>query len=192
MNRIPIEEKGWELNPETCPCDLDFIEFAKNFPYARFLTIFHMGPGMHHSVGKWAASSEKRAFVFSISITPEEIQEYIRLITEHPVWATRYWVQFMDIHLMRSPLLPRFDLITLFHLGEIIATEKDSDYPGTSVSEILRMFSDRVVAGGSMLFFPRSVAWKKIESDVDWILRSEREWKRDIFKNLLVYTRPED
>lgn len=190
MSKIPIEDKGWQFNPDTCPCDSDFIEYLQRVPASNPINIFHMGPGMHHMVGKWATEQDRFYFVLSVCITPEEVQEYIRLTTENPFLATRYWVLFSDIHLLHPNLMGSFDYISLFHLGEISSQLADDGYPGRGIEQIIDSLSRRMWPGGSMLFFENSVAWKAIAPIVDSFL-IEKNWVFSRFKSLIIYTQPE-
>ena len=190
--RIPIEEIGWRLNPDTCPPDIHFIDYLKEYPLPSYpVSIFHMGCGFHHWVGTWAAT-QKNIFVRSLSITPVEIDHYIELATENPELNFKYQVDFGDIHVISSALIPRFDFITLFHLGEISEQIKDPEYPGRSIPSVIRMFAERLQPGGEMLFFSGSSAWFKVFDIVKLILGVENNWHETTYKSLVIYRKQED
>lgn len=187
MKPIPIEIKGWNYL-DSCSCDEEFIEYLKTQPLDRMnaTTIFHLGPGMHHKVGLWAATNP-RVFVRALTITPEEVQEYVWLATKNPYLNSRYLVDFGDIHLVSHLLLPRFDFIALFHLGEISTQVYDPEYPGVGIEDVLKNLSQRLSMGGEMLFFERSVAWESIHSIVKLSLYNRYSYKMSNFKNLAIY-----
>lgn len=180
--KIPIEQSGWNLNPQTCPPDLDFIEYIENDMPEESFQIFHMGCGLHHTVGLWAAR-KVNAYVRSISITPPEIEEYIRLATSYPNLNAHYLVDFGDIHLYPPVLLPQFNYVTLFHLGEI----SSFTYPGYTILQVVENFANHVVEGGKIFFFNRSVAWKKIENLIYSYLSEALHWNISNYKSLIIY-----
>lgn len=189
--KIPVEQYGWELNSQTCPPDLDFIEFLKHdMPEKEPVRIFHLGCGLHHKVGLWAAGT-KNAFVRSISITPAEVIEYMRLATDDPNLNTHYLVDFGDIHLHPSALLPHFDYVTLFHLGEISGQADNYAYPGRTILQVVVLFISHIFENGKIFFFNRSVAWKQIENPVYSYLCETLHWKISNYKSLVIYQRPE-
>lgn len=174
----------WELNPQTCPPDLDFIEYLEN-DMPRDICIFHMGCGLHHTVGLWAARNN--AYVRSISITPAEIEEYMRLATNDPNLNNHYLVDFGDIHLYPLALLPNFNYVTLFHLGEI----SEHSYPGYTMLEVVIHLTNRLFKGGKIFFFNRSVAWKKIENSIYSYLSETLHWEMSTYKSLVIYQQSE-
>jgi hypothetical protein len=190
--KIPTVEHGWEYDEVRCPPDRDFIEYLSMQPTrAKPVVIFHLGPGLHHKVGLWAAT-QKNIYVRAMSITPEEVMEYIRLASENPLLNSRYQVDFGDIHLLNTCVLPRMDYITLFHLGEISAQANDPAYGGTSISDIVSMMTRRLSLQGEILFYENSVAWKDIKAAVEVNLSYRYEYTRSTFKSLTIFkkTRP--
>lgn len=186
MSQIPIEKHGWNFYPETCPPDQDFIEYLEKDSKGRMVSVFHLGSGMHHKVGLWAAT-QKNIFVRAISITPEEIIEYIRLATENPILNSRYLVDFGDVHLLNPYLLPRFDYITLFHLGEISSQVYDPDYPSKSIPETVNLMMHKLCIGGQILFFENSVAWKTIKPLINLELDNNHLFVKSNYKSITIY-----
>jgi hypothetical protein len=185
--KLPVVEKGWQYN-DVCPCDTEFIEYLEtlNLDRMKLTTIFHMGPGMHHKIGLWA-TMKKNVLVRSITLAPEELNEYVRLATEDPWINTCYLVDFGDIHLMDTMLLPRLDFISLFHLGEISEQIKNDEYPGKTISEVLGGLSRRLSIGGQMLFYERSVAWQSIFPIIETSLFNKYRYKKLNYKNIAIY-----
>jgi len=184
---IPIIEDGWEYNDDY-PCDTQFIEYLSGLGLEKMnkVTIFHMGPGIHHKVGLWAME-QKNIFVRSISITPIEVKEYISIATENPWLNSRYLVDFGDIHLIEEKLLPKFDFISLFHLGEISSQIYEVDYPSKNIESVIGMMSRRLSIGGELLFYNKSVAWKTIKPIVELSMYSMYSYKESGFADLSVY-----
>ena len=182
MTKIPVVNSGWNLNMNTCPCDIDLIDYLQDKPQP--YSLFHMGCGLHHSVGKWAAT-QPGVCVRSISLTPLEIFEYIELATNNPILNKHYLVDFGDIHLIDFRLLPISNYVSLFHLGEI--WEQTKDYQnGKSIKGVLRGFIKHNVR--EIYFFPNSVGWKVLEPII-----AETEiarWYPSTHKSIKIYRRP--
>lgn len=187
--KIPVEQSGWNLNPQTCPPDIDFIEYLENDMPPIDTRIFHMGCGLHHTVGLWAARNRK-VYVRSISITPAEVEEYMRLATDDPDLNSYYLVDFGDIHLYPFNLLPKFQYVTLFHLGEISGQIYNPAYPGWKILQVVANFVNHISNGGKIFFFRNSVAWKQIENPVCSFL-NDINWKMSNYKSLIIYQQSE-
>jgi len=187
MTNIPIVEVGWEYS-DVYPCDTQFIEYLSGLGLEKMNTavIFHMGPGLHHKVGLWAVE-QSNIFVRSISITPSEVKEYINLATENPWLARKYMVDFGDIHLINANILPRFDFISLFHLGEISEQVLNPDYPGNAVEGVLNTMTKKLSVAGEILFYEKSAAWEKIKTFVEIHLSTGYNYKMTQFKDLVIF-----
>lgn len=183
---IPIEAKGWEWH-DSCDCDQEFIEYLYDNPLHENTRIFHMGPGMHHKVGLWASNYVVPLFVQSITITPPEMDEYMRLAAADPHLNRHYQVMFGDIHLLEERMLNRYDYISLFHLGEISDQVNNLDYNGSDIRQVIHTFADHLNPHGKMLFFEKSCAWKRIEDDVEEMLHYERRWLYNGYHWLKIY-----
>lgn len=109
--------QGWKWQPDKCPCDQDFIEWVKNEMLFGF-SILHMGTGLHHRVGIELIGGE--CYTLGLTISPDEVLSYIELVSNNPAIQYNYSVLFTDIHRINEEILPKFELITLFHLGEIV------------------------------------------------------------------------
>jgi hypothetical protein len=186
MSEIPIEKVGWEYNEAACPPDRDFIEYLEQNKRDIPITVFHMGPGIHHRVGLWAVT-QKNVFVRAISITPPEVDEYMRLATLNPELNSKYLVDFGDLHLIPEQLLPRMDYITLFHLGEISAQVDNPDYHGASISQVVSELARRLSIRGEMMFYEGSVAWEKVKSAVEVNMVYKYQFERSAYKSLTIF-----
>lgn len=151
------DQAGWALHPKICNCDIEFINWLSlNEVHDKF--IFHMGPGLHHQVGIWA--SYLRNNVVSLTISAEEDAVYDKMIEKR--WKDRvsvpYLCQYGDIQDFRPGNFRSFDLVTLFHLGEM-----GDDHPLPVISR----FTDQLTPGGSIVFYTGSAAWDKIEGRIN-------------------------
>lgn len=136
-------EPAWEYQPDLCPADRHFIEYMQS-QKERGLTILHVGTGGHHMVGKYLTPMH---YVLGITLSPEEHASYIPLAH----LTARYRVLFGDIYNLPLSLLPRFDVITLFHLGEIYfgeerLREQDTQHLIEHLAKMHLKYDGRIVA----------------------------------------------
>ena len=146
--------KGWELQLDKCPCDAEFIEWMmlklRNNTSKEY-NIFHMGTGLHHLVGN---KLYPYCNVLGMTYSEEEHKAYIEMAKLRGVLPSMYHVLFGDIHHLNFRLLPRFDIVTLFHLGEQYE-------PGTgtiSPDVVLLDFIDILNPDGHILAYANSAA----------------------------------
>lgn len=168
-------EPGWAWQPEKCPCDRDFLGWAGDFVGK---TIFHMGTGAHHKVGLELYHYND---VVGLTYSPEELLEYTKLV-EQDYWLQRgYTVFFGNIHHINLKVIPRFDLVTLFHLGEIVPF----GYRGGE-GLIISTMQRKLKQNGRILAYTGSVAAPIALPLFDQYLELEQE-----YKSLRIYnTRP--
>lgn len=149
-----LYEPAWAYQPDLCPADQHFIEYMQA-QKERGLTILHVGTGGHHMVGKYLTPAH---YVLGITLSPEEHTAYLPLES----MLTRYRVLFGDIYTLPSPLLGKFDVITLFHLGEIYRGKPELREIETR--HLLERLSERHLQhDGRILTYRNSVV-------ADWIL----------------------
>lgn len=157
MGKMVVQEGGWKLQPEKCPADVQFVEWASEHDL-RGASVFHMGPGLHHWVGTFLGLSN---YVFSPTICREEVESYMDMIEEDPVKMWSYHVEFLDIHSINFSKMPRFDIFTLFHLGEMNDSRR-SKYAPLSIESFLESMKDRVSGPQSLVFgYSGSSAWDR-------------------------------
>jgi len=186
---LNIWDDHWDFRPEDCPCDVDFVAWL-DAESVRDAAIFHFGTGGHHHVGIECARPERRNNVLAITAAPREHEGFVRLVTERPAVLRFYNALFGDIYLLNERLLPRFDVVTLFHLCEFRSAANDA-YGALSDGEVVRILGRRLRPGGHMLFFPGSYAWRRANDSAADVVA---EWERaggveqvGRFKSLLVY-----
>jgi hypothetical protein len=71
--------------------------------------------------------------------------------------AKSYLCYFGDIYLLNPPLLPQFDMVTLFHLAEFYKPNTaTAEYGGLTDRGVMDVLTERTRAGGYILFYPGS------------------------------------
>lgn len=155
----------WPLLVETCPCDAHFVEWLAETGVTG-ASIFHFGTGEHHLVGIDNAEAERGNAVLAITASPKEIQAYVDLVIARPEVARGYVAFFGDIYLLNGALLPAFDVVTLFHVGEFWS-EKNAAYGGMTDAEMVAVLFDKVRPGGHLLFYTGSYAFDKARPIID-------------------------
>ena len=149
----------WDLQEDVCPCDVHFNAWVREQDL-RDQVIYHFGTGSHHVVGIEQATNGSANSVLAITASAGEYEAYVKLVSERAELARRYVVYFGDIYLTNGRLLPRFDVVTMFHLCEFSwpATESAA-YGALSDGQLLDLFTDALQPGGHLLFYPGSMAW---------------------------------
>jgi hypothetical protein len=166
-------------------CDIQLIEWLDQQRITD-AAIYHFGTGGHHHVGLECAKPERRTSVFGITASPQEYQNYMRLVTGRPEVLRYYNVVFGDIYLLNAKLLPTFDLVTLFHLCEFRGPQTDA-FGGLTDLAVTNLLTDKTRPGGHILFYMGSFAFAKAKPVIaQW--EKERPVKRvGEYKTLLVY-----
>jgi hypothetical protein len=175
----------WDLHEDLCPCDVHFNDWT-DAQKIRGRAIYHFGTGTHHVVG--IKQAEKGNVVYGITASIEEYEAYVKLVTENSKVARNYLAYFGDIYLTNPRLLPEFDVVTMFHLCEFFFPNTASaEYGGMTDRQVLDLFTEKMRAGGFILFYPYSVAWDRAKEVVaQWEKRRPVERVGE-FKRLLVY-----
>jgi len=185
MQKMNYWGEKWDLHADVCPCDVHFNEWVDAKKIAG-KTIYHFGTGTHHVVGIRQAGLGNS--VFAITASKEEYDAYVELVVGNSRVAKSYLAYFGDIYLSNPPLLPDFDVVTLFHLCEFLHDNTASaEYGGTDDRGLLDLMTARTRPGGYILFYRDSNgrgmtgsilrAWEK-EAPVERV---------DDFKTLIVY-----
>jgi hypothetical protein len=177
----------WDLDEAQCPCDIhlnDWIDREKLAGKA----IYHFGTGKHHVVGIQQATNGSDNVVFGITASPEEYEAYIRLVTERPQLSKSYLCYFGDIYLTNARMLPAFDIVALFHLGEFIQDSTTSpEYGGLSDLALTRLLLAQTRPGGHVLIFSGSFAHDKAEAVAAELERAKELAFVEDYKSLKVY-----
>jgi hypothetical protein len=101
--------------------------------------------------------------VLGITASPQEYDDYIDLLIKNPRLGHTYKAYFGDIYQLDARLLPQFDYVSLFHLGEYRTPETDS-YGALTDLEMTFILADKVKPGGEVLFYSGSFAYDKAEA----------------------------
>ena len=125
MTKLNYWNETWSLDEAQCPCDLHFVEYLEE-KKAKNAAIFHFGTGNHHIVGLRLAENGSNCAVLGITASPQEYDDYVELLIKNPRLGHTYKAYFGDIYQLDGRLLPQFDYVSLFHVGEFRTPENDS------------------------------------------------------------------
>ena len=184
---LAFYDHAWPLTPETCPPDLDFIEWMCARPI-RNASIFHFGTGAHHIVGRalW-----EHHFVTGMTASPSEFEKYVDLAIMAPAIGARYKVWFGDIYSLNARQMPEFDVVTLFHLGEFV--DMPRSYPhAQSDLELLFLFIQRLKPAGELVLYPDSMGWHLAAPAVKSLVDLGLLCPVERFRSLEIYRRATD
>jgi hypothetical protein len=159
----------WDMEFPICPVDVHFNEWVE----AQKLTgktIFHFGTGAHHVVGIRQAALGNNTF--GITASKEEYESYFTTAIDDARVAKSYLCYFGDIYLLNARLLPMFDMVTMFHLGEFMSENTLSpEYGGIDDRGVIDLLTERTRPGGYIFFYlgsdgygktaPHIAAWEK-------------------------------
>lgn len=161
MKPTLVTLEDWPLWPERCPADVDFVDWGE---HVEGLTIFHMGPGTHHIVGRTLCEAN---IILSITCCPAEMECYMSWAVENPDWSGRYRCLFGDIYMTDELILPRFDVVTLFHLCERPDPRREQ-YGAMTPAQLVETVKYHLLnSGGSLVTYPGSATGKEAETIVD-------------------------
>jgi hypothetical protein len=205
---LNYSETPWALSEKTCPCDLHFLEYLANKDLKDKL-VFHFGTGDHHIVGKTNHERGNPNEIIGLTVSKQEYNSYIDFVISHPVAANFYKVLFTDIYTLSPRMLPVFDLVTLFHLGEsydefpyyeqpyypsnVKEPRLNSAYARLNDVTLLELFLEKLKPEGRILFFTKSDGFRepyqagKIVAD---FIRERKMVLEEEYKTLLICRRP--
>jgi hypothetical protein len=180
--KLNIYDDNWETRGE---CDIHLIEWLdqKRITDA---AIYHFGTGGHHYVGVECAKPARRSSVFGITASPQEYQNYVRLVTGRPDVMRYYNAVFGDIYLLNEKLLPTFDLVTLFHICEFRGPQTDA-YGGLTDLAVTNLLTDKTRPGGHILFYTSSFAFAEAKTVIAQWEKQRPVERVDEYKSVLVY-----
>lgn len=179
-------DRSWPLDAEGCPCDVHFLEYLRREGITG-KTIFHFGTGEHHTVGRSCSEPALANEVLGLTFSKREHEAYIELVIREPRIGRFYKVLFADVYTLTPRILPRFDLVTLFHHGEFLAERRD-EAPLDDQS-LIDLFVGRLEPGGKMLFYQGSHGFKRTAPIVEALVAQDRIIQVDEYRSLLVYER---
>jgi hypothetical protein len=188
-NKLPGVERSWALRPEVCPCDLHFLDYLRKYRIAG-KTIFHFGTGEHHVLGR---SNEVDApnDLLATTVSRKEYERYIDMVSSDPRLARHYKVLFADIYTLTPNVLPRFDLVTLFHLHEFWSEDRRK-LVAIDDDGVIRLFLDKLKPGGRMFFYRGSRGFEATRRSLEAFARKGLIRRREEFQSLSIYGRARD
>jgi hypothetical protein len=186
---LNYRKESWPLGEEQCPCDVHFFDYCRE-DAVRGQAIFHFGTGEHHYLGIRNQELAPPNAIFAVTASREEYAAYIELIIRNPQVANYYKVLFCDIYTLAPRSVPRFDLVTLFHLCEFYS-EANRAYARGDDGSVLEMFLEQLYPGGQLLFYRGSCRYRAAKVLVDRLAREGRiAWLMD-YKTITSYRKVE-
>jgi hypothetical protein len=188
MSKLNYWNETWSLDEAQCPCDLHFVEYLQE-RRVKGAAIFHFGTGNHHIVGLRAAESGADNAVLGITASPQEYDEYVELLIRNPRLGHTYKAYFGDIYQLDARLLPEFDYVTLFHVGEFRTPDNDS-YGALTDLELTLLLADKLKPGGEVLFYTGSFAYDKAQAVAQELVEMRAFAPAPGYKSLAIYRKP--
>ncbi|MDP2409213.1 MAG: hypothetical protein Q8M26_02890 [Pseudolabrys sp.] len=180
--KLKIYDDNWMRREN---CDIHLIEWLDQQRITD-AAIYHFGTGGHHHVGIECAKPERRSSVFGITASPQEYENYVKLVTGRPEVLRYYNVVFGDIYLLNEKLLPTFDVVTLFHLCEFRGPQTDA-YGGLTDLAVTNLLTDKTRPGGHILFYTGSFAFEPAKVVIAQWEKQRRVERVGEYKSVLVY-----
>jgi calcineurin-like phosphoesterase family protein len=168
MSKLNYWEHKWELDEKQCPCDVHLLDYLADKKRTG-IDIFHMGTGSHHVIGLRTATDGSNNHVFGITSSPQEYEDYIKLLIDNPKLGFSYKVYFGDIYQINRRLMPELDVATLFHIGEF-RTEHNEAYGALTNVDTAQVLVDRLRPGGELIFYAGSFAYDQAEATIKTLL----------------------
>ena len=178
-------DQSWDLRVAECPCDIHFLEWLEE-KGTRGASIFHFGTGSHHIVGLKTAEDGSDNAVLGITASPSEYDAYVKMLIEKPKLGFTYKAYFGDIYQLDRRLLPMFDIVALFHVGEF-RTEKNDAYGALTDLEMTKVLCDRTKPGGEILFYSGSYAFDVAERVTAELVKARVLAESGSFKTLRIF-----
>jgi hypothetical protein len=185
MNKLNFWNQTWSLDEVQCPCDLHFVEYMEE-KKVEGASIFHFGTGNHHIIGLRLAENGSNCAILGITASPQEYDDYVELLIKNPRLGHTYKAYFGDIYQLDARLLPEFDYVTLFHVGEFRTPENDS-YGALTDLEMTLLLADKVKPGGEIHFYTGSFAYDKAEAVAKELVEVRPFESAGAFKSLSIF-----
>lgn len=180
-------DQSWDLRVAECPCDMHFIEWLEENKL-KDRSIFHFGTGSHHIVGLKTAEDGSNNAVLGITASPAEYDAYVKMLIDKPRLGFTYKAYFGDIYQLDARLLPQFDIVALFHVGEF-RTEKNDAYGALTDLEMTQILASRMRPGGQMIFYSGSYAFDVAERVSGALVEAGILRAAGAYKTLRIFTK---
>jgi hypothetical protein len=158
--RMRIAPHSWPLWARMCPCDLHFCDFLHERE-VRSKSIFHLGTGGHHLLGLRNHIDDLGNVILGVTVSPDEMKRYVKLVVRDPVLGRNYKVLFADVHDLQGASLPEFDLVTLFHLCEVGSTTGSPHL--LSDEGVLGLLASKLRPGGMLALYRNSIGYPRLQ-----------------------------
>jgi len=181
--RMRIVPRSWPLWPRMCSCDLHFCDFLQEHN-VRAKSIFHLGTGGHHIVGLRNRADDLGNVILGVTVSPDELKRYVKLIIRDPTLGQNYKVLFTDVRDLQAASLPNFDLVTLFHLCEFDSA------PGSvhllSDEGVLGLLTSKLKPGGLLALYRQSIGYRRLQPILAAAMAAGRLEHREDYKSLQI------
>ena len=134
-----------------CQCDIDLALYLRS---CHRQNVFHFGTGLHHTVGINAHNLNQGLIVHGVTTCAAEVNRYMELTGENPDLMKTYKVSYCDIYSIHPSELPKYDIVSLFHVGEYSLSVDDD-------CRLIDMMIEALKPGGLMMFFKDSTGYGK-------------------------------
>ncbi|MBY0491984.1 MAG: hypothetical protein K2R93_19235 [Gemmatimonadaceae bacterium] len=176
----------WTLQMAACPCDAHFAEYLSESG-RQGSTVFHFGTGQHHLLARENQKLAKPNEILGITASMGEYQAYVDYIVAEPRAAQNYKVFFADIYTLTAGLLPRFDVVSLFHLCEFYEPS-NAQYAPLDDEALVKLFLTTLNPGGEILFYTGSFAYTKAAPIIARLVETGYLTYKTAYETLVVYT----
>ena len=183
-------DDAWGLDKDRCPCDFHFLEWIEQ-QNVRNKTLFHMGTGAHHLVGKTLSTNDSNNLVIGLTACPTEYDHYMQMAIDDPRISGLYKPVFTDIYQLDTRQLPNIDIATLFHLCEF-TNEIRTVGPGIGDRAVIQLMIEKMPNGGHLLFYTSSFGFERLEPIIDDIESQGLIVRQEDYESLRVYARSPD
>jgi hypothetical protein len=181
--RMRVVPHAWPLWARMCACDLHFCDFLQE-RHVRSKSIFHFGTGGHHIVGLRNRVDDMDNVILGVTLSPSEIKRYVKLVVRDPILGQNYKVMFADIHDLQAASLPKFDLVTLFHLCEFGGATASGHL--LSDKGVLDLLTSKLQPGGLLALYPRSLGYKRLRPLITAAIAAGTLQHREDYKSLQI------
>jgi hypothetical protein len=181
--RMRILPHSWPLWARMCACDLHFCDFLQERD-VRSKAIFHLGTGGHHIVGLRNRFDDMCNVIMGVTVSPNEIRSYVKLVVRDPILGQNYKVLFADVHDLQAASLPNFDLVTLFHLGEFGSATGSGHL--LSDEGVLGLLTSKLKPGGLLAVYRQSLGYRRLQPIIAAAMAAGKLEHREDYKSLQI------
>ena len=183
-SRMHFVHYSWPLRSAVCPCDVDFCNYLSERNITR-RSIFHFGTGGHHVVGLHNRDAGLANDILGLTLSPSEHARYVARVVRDPALGRHYKVLFADIYSLSCACLPRFDVVTLFHLSEFAEASDAGRRMGDA--GLLQLFQSTLLPEGLLMLYPGSYGYPRAAPLIAQSVADGRMVLQERYKSLEIY-----